>query len=127
MRVFKLGFIGAAVLFIGGFAPPAASENVKSVVRTLNAIINPEDAWRLEDQARRYHQQEETRYWHGYADGLARQQRERGERVPEYRGWEGYRTPIDPDEAYRLQYQAHRFGHPRAEEYWRQWGEGPGR
>lgn len=127
MRVFKASFVGATALLLTTLGPPASAQNVKSVVRTLNAIVNPEDAWRLEDQAHRYRQQNEARYWHGYADGLVRQQRERGEPAPENRGWGGYQTPIGPDEAYRLQHQAHRFGHPHAEEYWRQWGEGPGR
>jgi hypothetical protein len=112
---------------ITSFGPPASAENLKSLARTLNAIVNPEDAWRLQDQAQRYHRQEEARYWHGYADGLARQRRERGEPVPEYRGWGGYATPIDPDEAYRLQHQAGRFGRHNTEDYWRRYGEGPER
>lgn len=87
MRVFKLGLVGAAALFIVSAVSPASAEDLKSVVRTLNAIINPEDAWRLEDQARRYERHDEARYWHGYADGLARQRREHREPVPEYRGW----------------------------------------
>lgn len=126
MRVSKVSLLVAPVLLAMSFGPPASAENLRSVVRTLNAIVNPEDAWRLEDQARRYHYQEEARYWHGYADGLERQRRERGEPVFEYHGWSGYQTPIDPEEAYRLQYQAHRFGHPDAEGYWRRYGEGPG-
>jgi hypothetical protein len=119
-----LGLAGAAALLIATCGEPAAAGDLKSVVRTLNAIINPEDAWRLEDQARRYHQQEEARYWHGYADGLTRQRREHREPVPEYRGWGGYGGPVDPDEAYRLEHQAGRFGHPGAEAYWRRYGEG---
>jgi hypothetical protein len=121
MRVFKLGLVGAAALFIVSAGSPASAEDLKSVVRRLNAIINPEDAWRLEDQARHYQRHDEARYWHGYADGLARQRREP---VPEYRGWGSYQRPIDPDEAYRLQNQAGRFGYPDAEDYWRQYGEG---
>lgn len=124
MRVFTASFVGAAALLLTTLAPPASADNLRSVVRTLNAIVNPEDAWRLEDQARRYQQQDEARYWHGYADGLERQQRERGEPVPEYRGWDGYQTPIGPDEAYRLEHQAGRFGHHGAEDYWRRYGEG---
>lgn len=62
MRVLKLGLAGAAALFVAACGEPAAADDLKSVVRTLNAIINPEDAWRLEDQARRYHQQDEARY-----------------------------------------------------------------
>jgi hypothetical protein len=40
-------------------APPRP-DSLKSVVRTLNAIVNPEYTWRLEDQARRYHRTNEN-------------------------------------------------------------------
>jgi len=120
-------FVAAAVLAVVNFAPPASSEDVKSLMRTLNAIVNPEDAWRLEDQARRYQDHREERYWHGYAAGLEQQRRERGEPMPEYHGWSRYQRPIDPDEAHRLEDQAHRFGHPGAQDYWRRYREGLGR
>ena len=81
---------------------PASAESLKSVVRTLNAIINPEDAWRLEDQARHHDRSSEARYWHDYGAGLEQQRRERGETVPPHGEWNRYSTPIDPDEAYRL-------------------------
>jgi hypothetical protein len=87
---------------------PASAESLKSVVRTLNAIINPEDAWRLEDQARRHDRSNEAHYWHDYGAGLDQHRRERGETVPPHGGWNRYSTPIDPDEAYRLQDQARR-------------------
>jgi hypothetical protein len=45
-----------------------SANSLKSVVRTLNAIVNPEDAWRLEDQARRYHRPKH--YWDRYRQGL---------------------------------------------------------
>jgi hypothetical protein len=125
MRVFKASLLGAVVLVMANFAPPASAENLKSVVRTLNAIVNPEDAWRLEDQARHYQHQDEANYWHGYATGL-QQQWNRGEPVPQYHGWDRYGTPIDPDEANRLQDQARRFNRPAAQDCWRQYREGPG-
>jgi hypothetical protein len=94
------------------------------VVRTLNAIVNPEDAWRLEDQARRYHRTKEERYWRNYGAGLEQQRRERGEPVPPRGEWHGYSTPIDPNEAYRLQYQARRDGHFAEEHYWGRYRQG---
>lgn len=124
MHQFKASLWGAAALVVANFGTPALAENLKSVVRTLNPIVDPEDAWRLEDQARRYHQRNEEQYWHGYARGLQEQRQERGERVPEYHGWYRYDRPIDPDEAYRLQDQAQRFGHPAAQDYWRRYREG---
>jgi hypothetical protein len=127
MRVLTVSLVGAAALGVANFGSPASADNLKSVVRTLNAIVNPEDAWRLEDQARRYRHHNEERYWHGYAAGLEQQRRERGERVPEYHGWDRYERPIDPDEARRLEDQARRFGHPRAQDYWRRYQEGDGR
>src|SRR3954453_11049167 len=69
------------------FGPPSM------MVRPLNAIVNPGDAWRLEDQARRYHRTNEERYWRNCGAGLAQQRRERREPVPPRRGWHGYSTP----------------------------------
>jgi len=127
MGVIKVSLVGAAALIVANFGAPASAENLKSVIHTLNAIVNPEDAWRLEDQARRYHRRDEERYWHGYAAGLQHQSRERGEPVPEYHGWDRYQRPIDPDEAYRLENQAQRFDRPDAQNYWRRYREGLGR
>jgi hypothetical protein len=66
-----------------------SADSLESVVRTLNAIVNPEDAWRLEDQARRYHRPNEERYWRNYGAGLEQQRRERGGAVPPRGGWRG--------------------------------------
>ena len=119
--VFLIGTIGAVAIAVG---PSAAADSLKSVVRTLNAIVNPEDAWRLEDQARRYHRPNEERYWRNYGAGLEQQRRERGEAVPPRGGWHGYSTPIDPNEAYRLQYQARRDGHFAEQHYWDRYRQG---
>jgi hypothetical protein len=61
------GAFSAVAIAVGS---PSAN-SLKSVVRTLNAIVNPEDAWRLEDQARRYHRPNEERYWRNYGAGLS--------------------------------------------------------
>src|SRR6516162_7864347 len=56
--------------------------------------------------------------------GLEQQRRERGEAVPPRGGWHQYSIPIDPDEAYRLQYQARRDGHINEDRYWARYREG---
>ncbi len=130
MRISETSLIGftMAVIAMGALAiaaaPPARAESLKSVVRTLNAIVNPEDAWRLADQARRYRHREEEHYWRRYAAGLEQQRRRRGEAVPHYGGWDRYQTPIGPDEAYRLRDQARRFGRPEAQAYWQRYYNG---
>jgi hypothetical protein len=116
-----IGAVSAVAIAVGY---PASADSLKSVVRTLNAIVNPEDAWRLEDQARRYHRTNEERYWRNYGAGLEQQRRERGEPVPPRGEWHGYSTPIDPNEAYRLQYQAGRDGHFAEEHYWGRYRQG---
>jgi hypothetical protein len=116
--------IGAVSVLAIAAASPASADSLKSVVRTLDAIVNPEDAWRLEDQARRHDRPGEERYWHNYGAGLEQQRRERGEEVPPHGEWHRYSTPIDPDEAHRLQDQARRDGHSGEEQYWARYRKG---
>jgi len=118
MRVFGMVVLGAAAIAVVSASSPASAQDARSAVRT------PEDAWRLQDQARRYHRPEEQRYWQRYAEGLVQQRRERHEPVPQYHGWNRYEQPIDPDEAYRLEDQARRFNRPGTGEYWRRYREG---
>ncbi len=49
---------------------PLSAQGVSDVLRGLNAVINPGDAQRLEDQARRSNQPAEERYWRDYRTGL---------------------------------------------------------
>jgi hypothetical protein len=52
-----------------GMAPGAGTgfaQSVNDMVRTLNNIVNPGDAQRLEDQARLNNRPQEERYWHDY-------------------------------------------------------------
>jgi hypothetical protein len=121
VAVCLIGAVSALAIAVGS---PASADSLKSVVRTLNAIVNPEDAWRLEDQARRYRRPNEERYWRNYGAGLEQQRRERGEAVPPHGEWHRYSTPIDPDEAYRLQEQAGRDGHFSEEHYWARYRKG---
>jgi len=121
VMAYLFGAVSAAAIAV---ASPAWADSLKSVVRTLNAIINPEDAWRLEDQARRHDRSNEERYWRNYGAGLEQQRRERGEAVPPHGEWHRYSTPIDPDEAYRLEDQARRDDHFGEEHYWARYRKG---
>jgi hypothetical protein len=58
-------------------AHPLSAQGVGDVVRGLNAVINPGDAQRLEDQARRNNQPAEERYWRDYRTGLEAPDRSR--------------------------------------------------
>jgi hypothetical protein len=49
---------------------PSSAQGVGDIVRGLNTVINPGDAQRLEDQARRNNQPAEERYWRDYRTGL---------------------------------------------------------
>ena len=86
-----------------GMAPGAGTgfaQSVNDMVRTLNNIVNPSDAQRLEDQARRNDRPQEERYWHDYRAGLTSPDRNRrdygrdGDR-PDYRQQGDYRNQRD--------------------------------
>jgi hypothetical protein len=81
------------------------------MVRTLNNVLNPGDAQRLEDQARRNHRPQEERYWRDYRAGLESpdrgdyRDRDRGD----YSGRYDYRDRRDQgfqgDSGYRSDYR----------------------
>jgi hypothetical protein len=50
MRPSLFCFVGIVGLAAVGCGSPASADDLKSVVRTLNAILNPEDAWRAYSQ-----------------------------------------------------------------------------
>jgi hypothetical protein len=124
MRAPLACLIGAISVVAGVFGPPALADDLKSVVRTLNAIVNPEDAWRLEDQARRHGRPKEEHYWQTYGAELEHQRRERGEAAPQYGGGARYGNRIDPGEAYRLEEQARHDRRPDEAHYWARYREG---
>jgi hypothetical protein len=65
---------------------PSSAQNLGDVVRGLNSVINPGDAQRYEDQARRDHRPDEERYWRDYRRGLdAPDHRDSGDRRGAYR------------------------------------------
>jgi hypothetical protein len=90
--VFLIGTIGAVAIAVGS---SAFADSLKSVMRTLNALVNPGDAWRLEDEARLYHRPNEERYWRNYGAGLE-QRRDRREAMPLRGGWHEYSTRSTP-------------------------------
>lgn len=112
--------IGAAAIIASGLSSPATADDLNSVVRTMNAILNPGDAQRLEEQARRNQRIDEERYWHNYRLGLEEQRR--GVGTPP--GGERYSNRIGPEEAHRLAEQARRNGRWEDERYWRNYAAG---
>jgi hypothetical protein len=95
-------------------ARPGSAQGVNDMVRTLNNVLNPSDAQRLEDQARRNARPQEERYWHDYRAGLESPDRNRGR--GDYRNPrdEGYRS----DSGYRSDYRDQRdYRDPRDYRY----------
>ena len=83
-------------------AQTASAQNLNDAVRTLNNMVNPGDAQRMEDQARRNGRIQEERYWHDYRAGLESRDRSgRGYHDPRDEGFQGdsgyrgYRDPRD--------------------------------
>jgi hypothetical protein len=62
--------VGAIGLMSALSAHPLSAQGVGDIVRGLNNVINPNDAQRLEDQARRNNRPAEERYWRDYRTGL---------------------------------------------------------
>src|SRR6266436_8109168 len=76
-------------------AHPLSAQGVGDIVRGLNAVINPGDAQRLEDQARRNNQPAEERYWRDYRSGLETPDRSRDTGAPRDYGDRRF-DPSDP-------------------------------
>jgi hypothetical protein len=93
--------------------PPVSAEELNKVVRTLDRILNPQDARRYEERARRSHRPEEERYWRDYRSGLEEQRRGRG-------------TEIGHDQARQFEERARRSHRAEEERYWRDYRGGLG-
>ena len=102
---------GAALLTLASAPAPGSAQEVNRVVRTLDRILNPQDARRYEDQARRNHRPEEERYWRDYRSGLEAEHHEGGHDI---RG----------AEARRFEQQAHRNRRVEEERYWQDYRRG---
>src|SRR5579864_8359642 len=118
MRASLSCIVGAVGIVAAGLASPASADDLNSVVRTLNNILNPGVAQRLEDQARRNRRPDEERYWHNYRMGLEEQRRERAG------GGERYSNRIGPEDARRLEEQARRNGRWEEQRYWHNYAAG---
>ena len=70
-----------------------SAQSVNDMVRTLNNALNPGDAQRLEDQARRNYRPQEERYWRDYRAGLESPDRYRRDYPDRERG--DYRSRDD--------------------------------
>ena len=62
------GLIGFLAVMPG--AGSAYAQSMNDVVRSLNSVLNPNDARRLEEQAYRNGRSDEQHYWHNYRAGL---------------------------------------------------------
>ena len=71
------GLVGLWVAVAG--VGTGSAQSVNDMVRTLNNVLNPGDAQRLEDQARRNGRSQEERYWRDYRAGLESPDRYRGD------------------------------------------------
>ena len=109
------------VVVIGSAVPgPAPAQDVNRIVGTLNAILNPQDAARLEERARREGREEERRYWQDYRAGLEH-------RRPEPEAYDqGYRRgySIGAADAHRYEEEALRRHRYDEERYWREYRAG---
>jgi hypothetical protein len=109
------GLVGLLAAVPG--AHPGFAQNLNDMVRKLNNVLNPGDAQRLEDQARRNGRPQEERYWRDYRAGLDSPDR--------YRGRGDYRDPRDEgfqgDSGYRPDYRDYRpdYRDPRGYRYGR--------
>ena len=103
----SVGMVGLLAMVPG--ARIASAQSVNDMVRTLNNIVNPGDAQRLEDQARRNGRYQEERYWHDYRAGLDSPYQSDRDYRPDYRGRSDYRYPRDEgysgDSGYRRDYR----------------------
>jgi len=101
-----VGLVGLIAMVSGTHT--GSAQSVNDMVRTLNNVLNPNDAQRLEDQARRNGRSQEERYWHDYRAGLDSPDGNRRDYGPDYRGRGDYRYPRDEgysgDSGYRRDY-----------------------
>src|SRR5205807_8255467 len=87
------GLVGLLAAVPG--ARTGSAQGVNDMVRTLNNMVNPGDAQRLEDQARRNGRPQEERYWRDYRAGLDSPDQSRRDYGPDYRGRGDYRYQRD--------------------------------
>jgi hypothetical protein len=125
MRAGLFCLAGLAGLAAVASAPqPGSAQELNRIIGTLNAVLNPQDAQRLEERARREGREDERRYWRDYRAGLEH----RPPPVEERRYGEGERSyhEIDAEEARRLEERSRRNHRLAEERYWRDYRAGLG-
>src|SRR5436305_4826146 len=110
VRLFCLTILTGSIAVVFPLAP-ASSQDLNRVVRELNRVLNPDDARRYEEQARRNHRLEEERYWQDYRVGLEAQRGDHG-------------REIGPAEARRFEDESRRRKDYDEERYWRDYRAG---
>ena len=108
------GLVGLLAVVPG--ARTGSAQSMNDMVRTLNNVMNPGDAQRLEDQARRNGRSQEERYWRDYRAGLESPDRDRRDYRDrdrgDYRSREDHRDQRDEgyrgDSSYRSDYRDQR-------------------
>ena len=92
----KLFYTAGLFGLVAAIPDAASAQNLNDAVRTLNNIVNPGDAQRMEDQARRNGRYQEERYWHDYRAGYRGDYRDpRDEGFQGDSSYRGYRDPRD--------------------------------
>jgi len=123
MRVRLYLVVLAGLIAAASATLPASAQDVNRIVRTLNTILNPQDAQRLEERARHEGREEEERYWRDYRAGLEHRRPEREDAyAPPNR--DRPNREIGPDDARRFEEQSRRARHLEEERYWRDYRAG---
>ena len=108
------GLVGLLAVVPG--ARTGSAQSMNDMVRTLNNVMNPGDAQRLEDQARQNGRSQEERYWRDYRAGLESPDRDRRDYRDrdrsDYRSRDDHRDQRDEgyrgDSSYRSDYRDQR-------------------
>jgi hypothetical protein len=114
MRLSTVALVG--LLAVAPGARTGSAQSMNDMVRTLNNVMNPGDAQRLEDQARRNGRSQEERYWRDYRAGLESPDRDRRDYRDrdrgDYRSRDDHRDQHDEgfqgDSGYRSDYRSQR-------------------
>ena len=108
------GLVGLLAVVPG--ARTGSAQSMNDMVRTLNNVMNPGEAQRLEDQASRNGRSQEERYWRNYRAGLESPDRDRRDYRDrdrgDYRSRDDHRDQRDDgyrgDSSYRSDYRDQR-------------------
>lgn len=112
----------AALVAIASAPQPASAQELNRIVRSLNAVLNPQDAQRLEERARHDGREDEERYWRDYRAGL--EHRPSGREEPRYGEGERRYHEIGAEDARRYEERSRRNHRMAEERYWRDYRAG---